>query len=99
MSTYSKAMIELGYDGEFRSLVPAPLPSRFYTKQDAVQQHIIPSLGNYANDHDVDVIFDQGFSYHTDIDSSGVQHGNGWWESVNVERYWKVVEAARRDAG
>ena len=58
----------------------------YTTKQDAITYAILPALGEYAADHDVDAIFDATFTYE----------GTGFVQTASVEEFWAAVEANAR---
>lgn len=43
----------------------------FSTRQDAIEQYIVPALGDFGDDYDLDGIFDELFEYRTDRDEDG----------------------------
>ena len=66
----------------------ARFPTTYSDKTDAVERHIRPSLGDYADEHDLDTIFTAAFRY-----SPGRQ---GFFVAVDDERYWEIVQAAAK---
>jgi hypothetical protein len=75
---------------------------RFTTLQDAIEQDIIPTLDEYADDFSpeaLEAIAREAYEYRVDRD----EHGNEWLPSagfelvVSSERFWEIVKA--HDAG
>lgn len=58
--------------------------TRFSTADEA-KASIAAGLGEFADGFDIDAIFDEVREWHTDVDSAGVQHGNGWFELRGVD--------------
>ena len=58
----------------------------YTTKQDAIEQAILPALGEFAADHDVDAIFNATFAYE----------GAGFVQTATVDEFWAAVEASAR---
>ncbi len=58
----------------------------YTTKQDAIEQAILPALGEYADDHNIDAIFDATFAYE----------GAGFVQTATVDEFWVAVEANAR---
>lgn len=58
----------------------------FTTKTDALDYAILPALGEYADEHDLDVIFDRAFTYN----------GRGYVQSVDTDEFWTIVADAAR---
>lgn len=69
--------------------------ARFSSKQDVLDQDIIPALGSYAADYDVDAIFQEAFDYRTDTDDNGnvLLNTAGFEQVVDVEGFWEIAEA------
>lgn len=61
----------------------------FTTKQDAIAQVITPALGDYADDFDIDQIFDATFEYD----------GKGFTQIVDQDTFWAEVEKAAIEKG
>ncbi len=72
-------------------------PVRYTTRPDAIEQAILPALGDHADDYDVDAICQETFDYRVDTD----QHGNellntaGFEQTVTDDEFWEIV--ARHD--
>ena len=58
----------------------------YTTKQDAIEQAILPALGEFAADHDVDAIFNATSAYE----------GAGFVQTATVDEFWAAVEANAR---
>ena len=55
----------------------------YTTKQDAIEQAILPALGEFAADHDVDAIFNATFAYG----------GPGLGQPAPDDEFWAADEA------
>lgn len=55
----------------------------FTTKADAIEQSILPALGDYADDFDVDAIFDECFVYR-----------DGCFVPRDGVDFWEVAKAS-----
>jgi hypothetical protein len=73
---------------------------RYTTRQDAIEQAILPALGEHADDYDTDAIFDATFEHKVDRDGDGNEHLNtaGFEQIVTDEEFWRVVEQHDRTA-
>lgn len=71
----------------------------YTTKDDAIEQYVVPALGDYADDHDLDAIFDDCFEYNQAIDEDGVEHLNssGFRLTADEAAFWESVQ--RHDIG
>lgn len=56
----------------------------FTTKTDALDRIILPALGEWAEDHDVDAIFDEAFEFDT--------AAQAFYQSATEEEFWEIVE-------
>ena len=56
----------------------------YTTKADVFAQHILPALGEYAEDYDVDGIFLNTFKFD---DSK-----QAFYQEVSSEKFWEIVE-------
>ena len=54
----------------------------YVTRDDYMEQEIIPALGEFADDFDVDLI--------TDL-TAGYTPGRGFFQTVSMEEFWSVV--------
>ena len=63
--------------------------SIYTTKQDYISQVIVPALGDYAAEHDIDAIADDMLIWHNDVNGPG---NNGFLEDESKD-FWSVVEA------
>lgn len=66
--------------------------ARFTTKQDVIDQAIIPALDNPA-DYDVAAIADEAFEYRVDRDQAGNELLNtaGFEQVVDSTIFWQIV--------
>ena len=55
--------------------------TNFATKTDAIEQSILPALGEYADDFDIDGIFDDCFTYE-----------DGYFVPREGVDFWEVAE-------
>lgn len=53
----------------------------YTTKTDAMEREILPALGEYASDHDLDAIFDRAFTWT----------GRGYEQTVSSDEFWEIV--------
>lgn len=53
----------------------------YTTKTDAMEQEILPALGEYASEHDLDAIFDRAFTWT----------GRGYEQTVSTDEFWEIV--------
>lgn len=66
---------------------------RYTTKTDAIEQAILPALGEYAADHDIDAIFDEAFAYRIDTNDRGQEllDSAGYEQTVDTDDFWAIV--------
>lgn len=62
--------------------------SVYATRQDAIELEIMPALGDFADDFDIDAIADEAL----DSDSSG------YWIRVSPEEFYKIASKYDREA-
>lgn len=55
---------------------------------------IIPALGEFAADFDLDAIADGAFELTADYNGDGVQTGNAYYVEREGVDFWDVVESA-----
>ncbi len=69
---------------------------RYTTRQDAIEQAILPALDN-PDDFDVDAISYEAFEYRVDTDDQGREllHTAGFEQTVTDDEFWTI--AARHD--
>lgn len=67
-----------------------PVGKYYSSKQDALERVILPSLGEYASEHDTDAIFNRAFKYVP---------GFGFWQNVSRPVYWVIVAQTVRKQG
>lgn len=60
----------------------------YATKKDAVGQEIIPALGEYVDDFDIDKIFDRAFEYSADLQA--------FVQTVDTEGFWVIAQEAEK---
>ena len=63
--------------------------SIYTTKQDYISQVIVPALGDYAAEFDIDAIAYEMLNWHNDVNVPG---NNGFLEDEDKD-FWEVVEA------
>src|ERR1044071_2487785 len=65
---------------------------RYTTKQDAIEQGILPSLD--GDNYDAQAIADEVYTWKVDRDEDGNELLNtaGFEQSVSTEEFWKIVE-------
>lgn len=70
------------------------MTKRFTTKDDAIQQDILPALGEFADSHDIDGIFAETFEYKVDVNDKGQENLNtaGFEQIVDTDTFWTIVE-------
>lgn len=75
-----------------------PVSKRYASKSDAVDQDILPALGEHGHAYDVDGIFAEAFTYRVDTDSQGRELLNsaGFEQTVDVDEFWKIAERHER---
>ncbi len=68
-------------------------PTRFATRQDAIEQGILPALGAEAEGHDIKAICAETYGWVIDTDDAGneVLGTGGFVQVVSVERFWEIV--------
>ena len=54
----------------------------YVTRDDYMEQEIIPALGEFADDFDVDLIIDRTSDY---------KPGHGFFQTTSMEEFWSVV--------
>lgn len=72
----------------------------YTTKQDAIEQAIIPAIGeDHANEYDLDAIFDACFRWHDETDSGGNVDLNrcGFLLAADEHGFWGAVMDAEYD--
>ena len=57
----------------------------YTTRQDAIAYAIEPALGEYADQHDLDAIFEATFAYDADAQA--------FVQTADDETFWAAVEA------
>lgn len=62
---------------------------RYTTRQDAVEQVILPSLGEYADGHNIDAIFEACFAYDP---CSGHIQDAGFVQIATEGEFWETVQ-------
>jgi hypothetical protein len=68
---------------------------RYATIQDAVEQYVGPSLGDFAEDYDMDAIAREAFQCVVDTDENGAEHlttAGFQLRVVTDDAYWDIVE-------
>lgn len=72
--------------------------TRFSTRTDAIDQAIIPALGDFAGEHDVDAIFDRAFEYRVDRTEDDAEWlpSAGFEQAVTDDEFWSIVEDCAR---
>lgn len=70
--------------------------TRYATRQDAIEQYVVPALGDYGNDYDHDAIFEATFAYRADHDERGneVLTNAGFERTADDIEFWEAVKAA-----
>ena len=65
----------------------------YTTKQDYIAQVIVPALGDYAAEHDIDAIADDMLHWHNEVDSNGdINIGRSGFVEHEGKNFWAVVE-------
>ena len=65
----------------------------YTTKQDYISQVIIPALGDYAAEHDIDAIADEMLNWHNEVDGNGdINLGRSSFVENDGQDFWAVVE-------
>lgn len=80
-------------------------PTRYSTREEAIEQGVVPALGDDAGDYDVDAIWREAYEHRVDRDGDGNELLNtaGFEQVVSTEKFWEIVErhdktaAATRD--
>lgn len=67
-----------GYDPELDDY-PRGMDKRYI-----IDQVIIPALGEFKDDYDLEAIFEEAFEYSSKL--------NGFYYAVSEDEYWKIVE-------
>lgn len=67
---------------------------RYTTKTDAMEQAILPALGEYGADFDADGIFADAFEYKVDTNEHGDQRLNtaGFEQVVTEAEFWEIAQ-------
>lgn len=71
------------------------MSERYTTRQDAIEQAIVPALGDFGTDYDLDAIFDACFEYDP---CEGHIQDAGYVQVVDDADFWQAVEAADKTA-
>lgn len=68
--------------------------TRYTTRRDAIEQAIIPALGDHGDDYDTDAICREAFEYRVDTDGAGRELLNtaGFEQAVSDDEFWAIVE-------
>lgn len=71
---------------------------RYSSKSDAIEQDIIPALGDFDDEYDADAIFEAAFAYRVDEDEHGNELLNsaGFVQVVGAAEFWEIVERCRK---
>jgi len=94
----------MSLDVERRTAPPegAPeMPKRYSTRDEAIEQAIVPALGEYARDYDTAAMCADLFAYLVDTD----QHGNellntaGFEQVGDADLFWLIAAKHERTAG
>lgn len=75
-------------------------PMRYTTRQDAIDQAVIPALGSEADDYDVEAICDEAYAYRVDTNEAGQELLNtaGFEQVVTDGEFWDIVAKHDRTA-
>lgn len=67
---------------------------RYTTLSDAIEQAVIPALGEYGNDYDLEAIAREAFEYKVDTDANGNELLNtaGFEQVVDETGFWAIAE-------
>ena len=67
----------------------------FSTRTEAIEQVIIPALGDYGNDYDIEAIADEVLAYNEAYDEEANVYrlnDQGFYQCVDSDEFWEVVE-------
>lgn len=72
---------------------------RFASKDDVIDQVIVPAIGGFRGSYDVDQIFSDCFTYRADTDANGEEILNtaGFEQTASDREFWDSV--SRNDKG
>lgn len=65
------------------------------TIQDAIDQEVLPALGQYAADYDVEAIADEVFRFDDGYDQTTGVHNldrQGFYQAVGDDAFWQIAE-------
>ena len=67
---------------------------RYTTITDAIEQAIVPALGEHSDDYDIDAIASEAFEYKVDTDEQGNELLNtaGFEQIVDTDGFWAIAE-------
>jgi hypothetical protein len=67
--------------------------SRYTTKRDAIEALIVPALGEFGDDYDINAIADETLAYAVDTDADGNELLNtaGFEQIVADDKFWTIV--------
>lgn len=83
----------------------------YSSKADAIERGIIPSLGDFVDDFDLDEIFSRFYDYRVFYDENGVQVGDAeivprwtlehpeWEDQDGTDLFWEVVQECEIERG
>lgn len=55
------------------------------SKEQIISLDIIPALGGYEEDYDIDAIFDEAYEYSPELD--------GFYSTVDGDQFWDIAAA------
>ncbi|MEU0078502.1 hypothetical protein ABZY58_11450 [Micromonospora tulbaghiae] len=69
------------------------MAKRFTTRQDVIEQDILPALGEHGDDYDTDAICREAYEYRVDTDGQGNELLNtaGFEQIVTDDEFWEIV--------
>lgn len=74
---------------------------RITTIQDVIDRAVVPALGDFANDYDVEAIAREAFAWRIDTDGQGRELLNtgGFEQVVSDEAFWEIAKKHEKEEG
>ena len=65
-----------------------------YSTRDEARQYVVDTLGEHADEFDVDAITDAAFEYEVERDETGAELLNtaGFYPTMIADEFWQLVE-------
>lgn len=65
---------------------------RYSTKTDVMGQEVIPALGEFVGDYDLDAIFEEAYEMRHEENEKGQTVGDVWFQQREGVDFWEVAQ-------